>query len=219
MQTSDNNETKQLIGSFQSYSGEPSSNIFNKMIYPFISHQSKTIVEQYTDGVHLFDFHIKWNNKFKKFQPICGKWTTGKSLLQMMSSLNKIVQQNNDKIYYILTLENEVDVEHNDIENTNDYLELLKNFNSISNSLNSFFSSLDIIEKRITVKQSFWNRLIHGPKYKTIWKDKDNKDIKYEFDKVHRFIPYLSNKISKLLNRNKKEQNNSNDVYIIKEFI
>ena len=233
-----NNSTNKFLGSLQSYSGEPSSNIFNKILYPFVCHQSKTIVEQYNYGVHFFDFHIVWDNKFKKFKPCCGSWNTGKSLLQMMSALNKEVQLNKDKIYYILTLENPVNIDSaNDTESTIEYLELLQNFNSISNSLNSFFTSLDMIAKRVTVKQSFLDKLLHGKKYKTIWTDKDNENIKYEYEThCHRFIPVFSYSIHKFYNNIKEKIKTNiyklfkkkiddtsfaknNNIYIIKEFI
>lgn len=210
--------TKSLLGSYRSFTGEPSDGIISKILVPFKRRQTKTLIEQYKSGVHLFDFHIKWDKKFKKFYPSDRCWSTGRTLLQSFGELNSAVTVNKDKVYYILTLDNELDI--NDT-GSSDYLDIIGKFNTLSKSLNTFYRSLDIIEKRITKKRTLSEKLQGEPNIVRIWKDEENNDIKYEYDTLKCPLPLCSNWFLKnIYNFRKNKENKINDnIYIIKDFI
>lgn len=208
---------KSLIGSFRSFTGEPSQGIVSKMLVPFKRRQTKTLIEQYESGVRLFDFHIKWDKKFKKFYPSDGHWSTGRTLLQTFGELNSYISKKNDKAYYILTLDNELE-----IENTDDmeYLDILSKFKTLSNSLNTFYRNLDIIERHITKKRTLLEKIHKIPNDVCIWKDEENIDIKYEFDTLKCPLPLFSNLFLKNIYyfRKNKEKNIDKNIFILKDF-
>lgn len=210
--------TKLLFGSHCSFTGEPSDGIISKLVVPFKRRQTKSLIEQYKSGVHLFDFHIKWDKKFKKFYPSDGCWSTGRTLLQSFGELNNEVTGNKDKVYYILTLDNELDI--NDT-NSSDYLDIIGKFNILSKSLNTFYRSLDIIEKRITKKRTLFEKLYNKPNIVRVWKDEENNDIKYKYETLKCPLPLCSNWFLKnIYNFRKNKENELNDnIYIIKDFI
>ena len=210
--------TNLLIGSHHSFTGEPSECIISKLLVPFKRRQTKTLIEQYESGVRLFDFHIKWNKKFKKFYPSDGNWKTGRTLLQTFGELNNVVTANKDKVYYILTLDNELEI--NELDSA-EYLDMMSKFNTLSNSLNTFYRNLNIIEKRITKKRTLSEKLHNEENIIRIWKDEENNDIKYEYDTLKCKLPLCSNWFLKnIWNFRKNKENEINDnIYIIKDFI
>lgn len=198
-----NQESNQFIGSFNSFSGEPSQSLKDKLLVPFKRYQTKPLIEQYKSGIRLFDLHVRYNAKFKKFYPSSGSWSTGKALLQVMSELNKEVQSNNDKVYYILTLDNEItDIDPN-ISSLNDSIQesawsgIIAKFNTLSESLNTFYKNLDLIEKRITVKQPLYNKIFNKQYSIRIWVDEQNSDIQWIEDVHNYFLPIVSYNIKK----------------------
>lgn len=247
-----NQESNQFIGSFNSFSGEPSQSLKDKLLVPFKRFQTKSLISQYKSGIKLFDLHVRYNAKFKKFCPSSGSWSTGKALLQIMSELNKEVQSNNDKVYYILTLDNEItDVDIDSISTIDEAISesawsgIITKFNTLSESLNTFYKSLDLVAKQITPKQPLYNKIFNKRFTVSIWKDKDNSDIEWT-EYVHNyFIPIVTYNIKKyssviynkcidtyykLINKicgevsDKAEQDNKTDtepdnVYLLKEFV
>lgn len=210
--------TKLLIGSHRSFTGEPSEGIISKLLVPFKRRQTKTLIEQYESGVRLFDFHIKWNKKFKKFYPSDGNWKTGRTLLQSFGELNNEAAANKDKVYYILTLDNELEINEQD---SAEYLDIMSKFNTLSNSLNTFYRNLDIIEKRITKKRTLLEKLHNEENIIRIWRDEENIDIKYEYDTLKCPLPLCSNWFLKnIWNFRKKQKREINDsLHIVKDFI
>lgn len=218
-----NKETNELVGSVQSFTGEPSQSLKDMLLVPFKRTQIKTVVEQFKSGVRLFDFHVRYNYKFKKFYPSAGYWSTGKALLQLMSELNKEVQLQNTKIYYILTLDNEVDKENADS------LDIIAKFNTLSNSLNTFFKNCDLIEKRISPKQKWYNRIFNDIKTEQLWKDQENSDIEWANPVPTHFMPLLRYNIKKCYNyiykkikhQEPEEQSTFgiDGMYVLKEFV
>lgn len=218
-----NNKTNDLIGSVHSFSGEPSQSLKDMLLVPFKRTQTKTVVEQFKSGVRLFDLHVRYNTKFKKFYPSAGYWSTGKALLQLMSELNKEVQLANTKIYYILTLDNEIDKENTDS------LDIVAKFNTLSNSLNAFFKNCDLIEKRISPKQEWYNRIFNDIKTEQLWKDQENSDIEWTDPVPTHFMPLLRYNIKKCYNyiyKKIKHQETEEQpiygidgMYVLKEFV
>ena len=152
-----------------------------------------------------------------------GYWSTGKALLQLMSELNKEVQLANTKIYYILTLDNEVDKE------STDSLNIIAKFNTLSNSLNTFFKNCDLIEKRISPKQKWYDRLFNDIETEQLWKDQENSDIEWTDPIPTHFMPLLRYNIKKCYNyiyKKIKHQETEEQpiygidgMYVLKEFV
>ena len=210
--------TNSLLGSYRSFTGEPSEGIISKMLVPFKRRQTKTLIEQYEAGVRLFDFHIKWSKKFKKFYPSDGFWKTGRTLLQTFGELNTYISKKNDKVYYILTLDNELDIDDSE---SMEYLDIISKFKTLSNSLNTFYRSLDIIERRITKKRTLSEKLHGETNIVRIWRDEENINIKYDYDILECPMPLCSNWFLKNIWNFRKEKENidKKDTFIIKDFV
>ena len=209
------NKPSVVLGSYQSFSGEPSDGIGSKLLVPFKRYQSEGIIEQYNNGVKLFDFHIRWDKKFKKFVPGNDTWSTGRQIIQIFSELSSECIKNKDRIYYILTLDNEIEDELDP-----DVKKIMANFNTFASSLSSLFGSIILIEKRINTKRSFMDRLLARYHYKPIWQRTSDDEteqlflyniLSYSTQVKYKFLPPVCNRIMNLF-----KSKVSGDVSVIK---
>lgn len=95
--------------SHNSGTGEPSKNIWHKLLVPFARCQSKTIAEQWQNDVRLFDIRIrlKKNSKFGHYDHdvIChGLWESKTSLKDVALLLTQI-NTHKESVHLIITYE------------------------------------------------------------------------------------------------------------------
>ena len=88
------------LGTHNSATGERSAGWFDRLLLPFARCQSKSILQQWLEGVRYFDIRYKWSDKRGCYVCAHGLWTSDRTLADILRDIDSL-----GKCYVMLTCE------------------------------------------------------------------------------------------------------------------
>lgn len=88
------------LGTHNSATGERSAGWFDRLLLPFARCQSKSILQQWLEGVRYFDIRYKWSDKKGCYVCAHGLWTSDRTLADILRDIDSL-----GKCYVMLTCE------------------------------------------------------------------------------------------------------------------
>lgn len=172
-----------MIATHNSGTGEKSSGWLSFLSIPFSKCQSKTIIEQYHNGVRLFDFRVKKHKGRWVFAH--GLWTSKNSIFRALNDLDRISKDS----YILITYEGKAD--DNFLETVEDWFRVYNNLNLVEVAIKKPKWKVLKSLKQIKFQQCF--KVLDGRSWHTLI------PIPWLWKKVYYNKPEFNNQIFKMV--------------------